>query len=62
MTIPQITVHNGRVREPGVLAATSLKFNLDEEIRQLKQSPAGRPAILQRRLQNTWTFALCWLS
>jgi quercetin dioxygenase-like cupin family protein len=39
MTIPQITVHNGRVREPGVLAATSLKFNLDEEIRQLQAEP-----------------------
>lgn len=39
MTIPQITVDNGRVREPGVLAATSLKFNLDEEIRQLQAEP-----------------------
>jgi len=40
MTSPQITVHNGRVREPGVLAATSLKFNLDEEIRQLMKAGA----------------------
>lgn len=39
MTSPQITVHNGRVREPGVLAATSLKFNLEEEIRQLQAEP-----------------------
>lgn len=39
MTIPQITVRNGRVREPGVLAATSLKFNLEEEIRQLQAEP-----------------------
>ena len=39
MATPQITVHSGRVREPGVLAATSLKFNLDEEIRQLKAEP-----------------------
>lgn len=39
MIIPPMTVHNGRVREPGVLAATSLKFNLDEEIRQLQAEP-----------------------
>jgi len=39
MTMPQITVHNGRVREPGVLAATSLKFNLEEEIRRLRAEP-----------------------
>ncbi len=39
MTIPQMTVHNGRVREPGVLAATSLKFNLEEEIRRLRAEP-----------------------
>lgn len=39
MTIPQMTVHNSRVREPGVLAATSLKFNLEEEIRQLRAEP-----------------------
>lgn len=39
MTVPQITVHNGRVREPGVLAATSLKFNLEEEIRRLQAEP-----------------------
>ena len=39
MTSPQITVHNGRVREPGVLAATSLKFDLDEEIRPLQAEP-----------------------
>lgn len=39
MIIPQITVRNGRVREPGVLAATSLKFNLEEEIRRLRAEP-----------------------
>jgi quercetin dioxygenase-like cupin family protein len=39
MTTPQMTIHNGRVREPGVLAATSLKFNLEEEIRQLRAEP-----------------------
>jgi quercetin dioxygenase-like cupin family protein len=39
MTIPQVTFQNGRVREPGVLAATSLKFNLEEEIRQLQTEP-----------------------
>lgn len=39
MTIPQMTACDGRVREPGVLAATSLKFNLDEEIRQLRAEP-----------------------
>lgn len=39
MMIPQMTVRNGRVREPGILDATSLKFNLDEEIRQLQAEP-----------------------
>ena len=39
MTSPQITVYSGRVREPGVLAATSLKFNLEEEIRRLRAEP-----------------------
>lgn len=39
MTIPQMTFHDGRVREPGVLAATSLKFDLEEEIRQLQAEP-----------------------
>ncbi len=39
MKNPEITVQDGRVREPGVLAATSLKFNLDEEIRQLQAEP-----------------------
>lgn len=39
MAIQHMTVNNGRVREPGVLAATSLKFNLEEEIRQLQAEP-----------------------
>ncbi len=39
MKNPEITVQDGRVREPGVLAANSLKFNLDEEIRQLQAEP-----------------------
>lgn len=39
MAIREMTVHNGRVREPGVLAATSLKFNVEEEIRQLQAEP-----------------------
>ncbi|MGZ4888628.1 MAG: hypothetical protein ACXWBH_05565, partial [Candidatus Angelobacter sp.] len=39
MSVQQIKMNNGRVREPGVLAATSLKFNLEEEIRQLQAEP-----------------------
>ena len=39
MSVQQMTMNNGRVREPGVLAATSLKFNLEEEIRQLQAEP-----------------------
>ena len=39
MKNPEMTVQDGRVREPGVRAATSLKFNLDEEIRQLQAEP-----------------------
>lgn len=39
MSVQQMKISNGRVREPGVLAATSLKFNLEEEIRQLQAEP-----------------------
>ncbi len=39
MATQEMTIHSGRVREPGVLAAASLKFNLDEEIRQLETEP-----------------------
>jgi quercetin dioxygenase-like cupin family protein len=39
MATQEMTIHSGRVREPGVLAATSLKFNLEEEIRQLEAEP-----------------------
>jgi quercetin dioxygenase-like cupin family protein len=39
MSVQQMKKNNGRVREPGILAATSLKFNLEEEIRQLQAEP-----------------------
>lgn len=39
MEVQEMTINNGRVREPGVLAAASLKFNLEEEIRQLQTEP-----------------------